>query len=79
MIFTKEDSSTSDDQVEVLSREYNIHYIDCAVSLIYLSSTRVYSSYAVHKLAKFSSNPDKLHFEGLFHLLRYIRDKKNLV
>ena len=26
MIFTKEDVSTSDEQVEILTREYNIHY-----------------------------------------------------
>ena len=30
-------------------------------------------SFAVHKLAKLSSNPCKVHFEGLVHLLRYIR------
>ena len=35
-------------------------------------------SFAVHKLAKFSSNPGKLHFEGLINLLRYIRDNKTL-
>ena len=35
-------------------------------------------SFAVHKLAKFSSNPGKVHFEGLVHLLRYIRDNTNL-
>ena len=35
-------------------------------------------SFAVHKLAKFSANPDKVHFEGLIHLLRYIRDNKTL-
>ena len=35
-------------------------------------------SFAVHKLAKFSSNPDKLHFEGLVNLLRYIRGNKTL-
>ena len=34
--------------------------------------------FSVHKMAKLSSNPGKLHFEGLVHLLRYIRDKKNL-
>ena len=28
MIFTKEDVSTSDEQVEKLTREYNIHYRD---------------------------------------------------
>ena len=33
-------------------------------------------SFAVHKLAKFSANPGKVHFEGLVHLLRYIRDNK---
>ena len=36
-------------------------------------------SFAVHKLAKFSVNPGKVHFEGLVHLLRYIRDNKTLV
>ena len=30
-------------------------------------------SFAVHKLAKFSGNLGKVHFEGLVHLLRYIR------
>ena len=35
-------------------------------------------SFVVHKLAKFSSNPGKVHFEGLVHLLRYIRDNKTL-
>ena len=29
MIFTKEDVSTSDEQVEKLTREYNIHYRSC--------------------------------------------------
>ena len=63
MIFTKEDVSTSDEQVERLTREYNIHYRACIVSLIYLLSTRVDLSFAVHKLAKFSGNPGKVHFE----------------
>ena len=35
-------------------------------------------SFAVHKLAKFSANPGKVHFEGLVHLLRYIRDNNTL-
>ena len=78
MIFTKEDVSTSDDQFERLTREYNIHYRDCIGSLIYLLSTRVELSFAVHKLAKFSANPGKVHFEGLVHLLGYIRDNKTL-
>ena len=78
MIFTKEDVSTSDEKIERLTGEYNIHYIACIGSLIYLLSTRVDLSFAVHKLAKFSANSGKLHFEGLVHLLRYIRDNKRL-
>ena len=35
-------------------------------------------SFAVKKLAKFSANPGKVHFEGLVHLLRYIRGNKTL-
>ena len=35
--------------------------------------------FAVHKLANFSSNPGKVHFGGLVHLLIYIRDNKTLV
>ena len=31
------------------------------------------------KVGIFTSNPGKLHFEGLVHLLRYIRDNKNFV
>ena len=57
MIFTKDDVSTSDEQVEKLTREYNIHYRACIGSLIYLFSTRVDLSFTVHKLAKFSANP----------------------
>ena len=78
MIFTKEDVSTSDEQIERLNREYNIHYRSCIGSLIYLLSTRVYLSFAVHKLAKFSANNGKVQFEGLVHFFRYIRDNKTL-
>ena len=78
MIFTKEDVSTSDEQVEKFTREFNIHYRACIGSLIYILSTRVDLSSAVHKLAKFSENTGKVHFEALIHLLRYIRDNKTL-
>ena len=69
MIFTKGDESTSDDQVEELTREFNILYRAYIGSFIYLLSTRVDLSFAVHKLANFSSNPGKVRFEGLVHLL----------
>ena len=64
MIFTKYDASTIYEQVDKLTREFNIHYRCYIGSLIYLFSTRVDFSFAVHKLAKFSANPEKLHFEG---------------
>ena len=70
MIFKKDDTSTSDEQVEKLTREFNIHYRAFIGSLIYLFYTRVYMSFAVHKLEKFSANPEKVHFEGLVNLLR---------
>ena len=53
VIFTKEDVSTRDEQVEKLTREYNIHYRACVGSLIYLLSTRLDFSFEVQKLAKF--------------------------
>ena len=78
MIFKKEDVSTSDKKVEKLTREYNVHYLACIGPLIYLFSTRVDLSFAVQKLAKFSANPGKVHFEGLINLLRYIMYNKTL-
>ena len=62
MIFTEDDTSTCDEQVEKLIREFNIHYISCIGSLNYLLSKILYLSFAVHKLAKFSENPGKVHF-----------------
>ena len=72
MIFTKADTSTSDEQVEKLTKEFNIYYRSFIGLLIYLLSTRVDLSFSVHKLAKFSENPGKLYFEGLVHLFRYM-------
>ena len=40
----------------------NVHYRSYIGSLIYLFSTRVDLSFAVHKLEKFSANPSKVHF-----------------
>ena len=75
MLFTKAHAYTSDEQVEKLTREFNIHYRACIGSFIYLVYIRVDLSFAVHKLANFSSKTGKVHFEGLVDLLTYIRDK----
>ena len=50
MIFKKYDTSTSYEQVEKLTRKFNIHYGACIGLLIYLLSTRAHLSFAVHKL-----------------------------
>ena len=78
MIFTKYDTSTSDEQVEKSTREFSIHYRDFIGSLIYVLYKRVYLSFLVKRLARFSSNPGKVHFEGLVHILIYIRYNKTL-
>ena len=78
MIFTKADASNSDEQVEKLTREFSIHYRTCIGSLIYLLSTRVDLTFAVHKLEKKSEDPGNLYFESLVHLLRYIRYNNTL-
>ena len=78
MIFKKYDTSTSDEKVGKLTREFNINYISCIGSFIYLLSKRVDLSFSVNRLAKFSENTGKLHFDILVHILRYIRDNKTL-
>ena len=64
MIFTKADASISDEKVDKLTREFNINYRYCMGSMIYLLSTRLDLTFSANKLAKFSSNPCKVHFEG---------------
>ena len=41
-------------------------------------ATRLDSSFAVQKLEKFSANPGEVNFEGLVHLLSYIKENKTL-
>ena len=48
MIFTKDYTSTSDEKVQKLIRELNIHYRACIGSFIYLFSTRADLSFEVH-------------------------------
>ena len=75
-MLTMDDVSTSDEQVDKLCREFNIHCRSCIGSLIYLLYTRVDVSFVVHKLEKFSSNLGKVNYEGLVHMLIYIKKYK---
>ena len=58
MIFTK-GYTNSYEQVEVLTRKYNIHYRFCVGSFIYIVYKRVDLCFSVHKMEKFSSNTGK--------------------
>ena len=78
MISNKEYVSKSDEQVEVISRYYNIHYIAFWGSFIYLLYTRINFCFAVHILELFLSNPGEIYIEVLVQCLGYIRDNKNL-
>ena len=77
MIFTKADASNSDEKVKKLTRILNNHHRACIDSLIcfFYKSGLGFCSAQVRKVF---SKPGKLHFEGLVHLLRYIRDNKTL-
>ena len=78
MIFMKGDAYTSGKQVEKFKRIFNIQYIVCVSSFIYLLYTRVYLSSSVQKLAQFSSKPSKIHFDGSVNLLVKFRYNKTL-
>lgn len=69
---TLEDCSVDKDATKQLEREYNIDYASCVGSLIYLAMTRCDITYAVNKLAKFSIQPGRNHFEAMLHVLRYL-------
>ena len=66
MIFTNDDTSTSDEQVEKLTRKLNIYYRACIVSFIYLLSTRVDLVFVVHKLAFFQQTLVKYTFKDWY-------------
>ena len=64
--------------MEVIYRKYIIHCRACVGLLIHILYARVDLCFAVHKLENISSNTGRAHFEGFVHLLRFIRDNKNL-
>ena len=78
IIFAKVYAYTSDEKVDNLTSEFNIHYRAFIISLICLLSKGVDISFSVHKLSGFSSKHGKVHFKGLVHLLIYIMDNNTL-
>jgi hypothetical protein len=71
---TADDCSSDENAALQLQKEYNIDFASCIGSLIYLGKTRCDIVYAVNKLAKFTRQPGRNHFNALLHLLRYLRD-----
>jgi hypothetical protein len=71
---TADDCSSDENAALQLQKEYNIDFASCIGSLIYLGMTRCDIVYAVNKLAKFTRQPGRNHFNALLHLLRYLRD-----
>ena len=66
MIFTKADASTSYEQVEKWTRQFNIYYIVCIESfffVIYKSRFEFFST----SVRKVLSNLGKVHFGGSVH------------
>jgi hypothetical protein len=70
-ILTSNDCSTDEAAAKALEREYNIDFASCVGSLIYLGMTRCDVVHTVNKLAKFTRQPGRNHFEALLHVLWY--------
>jgi hypothetical protein len=66
---TSDDCSSNEDEARRLAKEYSIDFAGCIGSLIYLGMMRCDIVYAVNKLAKFTREPGRNHFEALLHLL----------
>jgi hypothetical protein len=71
---TSDDCSADEETAKRLEKEYNIDFASCVRSLIYLGMTRCDIVHAVNKLAKYTRQPGRNHFEALLHVLRYLRD-----
>jgi len=71
---TSDDCSSSEDAARQLEKEYSIDFASCIGSLIYLGMTRCDIVHAVNKLAKYTKQPERNHFNALLHVLRYLRD-----
>ena len=79
MLYSLDKIFTCSSLVEAYYLEITTFTTNIVWDHLFILSIRVDLCFAVHKLAKFSSNPGKLYFEGLVHLLRYIRYNNNLV
>jgi hypothetical protein len=60
-----------------MSTEFNLYYLCCIGSFLYLSVTRVDSLHIVNKLAKFMHKPGPDCLLAFIHVLRYLQDHAN--
>ena len=69
---SKKDCPETPEESSTMQQEFNIDYVSCVGSLIYISNTCPDMTYGINKLAKFSRNPGQVHILALIHLLRYL-------
>ena len=72
-IFTKKDASNDKASIKALEKHYGYKFPVAVGSVMWLINTYPRINYAVRKLAKFMSNPGKIHFEYMNHLLHHLR------
>ena len=70
---SKQDQSANYLKVKELEEEFGFQYSSAIGMLIFLINTTSVLQYAIHKLAKFTALPGRLHFKALIHLLHHIR------
>jgi len=60
---TNDNCSSSEAEAENLATQYNIDFVSCVGSVIYLGMTRTDILFAVNKLAKYTRKPGKAHLK----------------
>ena len=66
-----------DNNEELLGPE--VPYLSAIGALMYLANnTRPYIAFSVNLLARYSSSPTKRHWNGIKHILRYLRGTINM-
>jgi hypothetical protein len=71
--WTKDENSTSKDEVKSLEDEYGFRYIEAVGSLNYLANTATEELFAIRKACKHMDKPGRNHFKTLLHLLHHLR------
>ena len=76
---SKKDCPTTELQtIEVKIRFGNLHYRSVIGAILYVSCcTRPDIAFTVNKLAKYSNNPDVVHYRAVLHLIGFLKGTSN--